>query len=85
MMFFPIGLIGGAVVLAALVTCGINGVRYGDLPPDARVSAWVSGVGQPDEPRPVLAATVRNPSAAPVLASARRYLMTAVVGQAGGR
>jgi hypothetical protein len=140
MVLFIIGLIGGVAVLAALVMCGIDGVRHGDLPADARVSARVSGAGQPDEPRPVVVATVRNPSAAPVLAglsvrrkrlpdlftggmtvtvprrtgrrkfragshatvgvvpagasvqftvpvraSARRYLMTAVVGQVGGR
>jgi hypothetical protein len=135
-----VGLIGGVVVFAALVVYGNDGVRNGDLPGDAWVSARVSGAGQPDEPRPVVVATVRNPSAAPVLAglsvrrkrlpdlftggmtvtvprrtarrkfragshatvgvipagasvqfavpvraSARRYLMTAVVGQAGGR
>jgi hypothetical protein len=68
MVLFLIGLIAGVAVLAALVMYGEDGARYGDLPADARVSAALADAGQPDEPRPVVVATVRNPSAAPVLA-----------------
>jgi hypothetical protein len=68
MMFLLIGLIIGVAVLAALVMVAGHGFRSGDLPADARVTAVLSGAGQPDEPRPVVVATVRNPSAVPVLA-----------------
>lgn len=130
----------GVAVLAALYACAAAGFRNGDQPDDAWVTARLRDAGQPDEPRPVVAATVRNPSPVPVLAglsvrraivpgwlagghnvtvprrtarrrlrpgryatvgivppygharftvpvpaSARRYLLTAAIGQAGGR
>ena len=86
-MSFVIGAAGLAVVLALLCWCVAVGFRNGDQATDAEVSAVLRHSGQPDEPRPVVVATVRNPSGTPVLAglSARRYLLTAVTGQAGDR
>jgi hypothetical protein len=74
MVFFLIGLTAGVAVLAALVMCAGQGDRSGDRPADARVTAVLRGADQPDEPRPIVIATVRNPSAVPVLVglSARR-------------
>jgi len=135
-----IELIVVAVVIVAPSWCLVRGLRNGDRPADARVTAVVRDAGQPDEPRPVILAAIGNPSATPVLAglearkartpprlsgtmnvtvprrtarrkfrpsayatvgivpgkttvsfavpvrgSARRYLLTAAVGQAGGR
>jgi hypothetical protein len=132
-------IVAGVVVLAGLCL-GAAGFRDGDRPADATVTARLRRAGQPDEPRPVVVATVRNPSGTPVLAglsvrparlprwlggghnvivplwtarrglrpsgyatvgviraygsarflvpvsaSARRYLLTASIGQAGGR
>jgi hypothetical protein len=129
-----------AVMLAAGSWCLVQGLRNGDRPADANVTAVLRDAGQPDEPRPVILAARGNPSATPVLAglearkartpprlsgslnvtaprrtarrkfrpsaystvgivpgettvsftvpvrgSARRYLLTAAVGQAGGR
>jgi hypothetical protein len=109
---------------AALGWRAAAGLRDGDRPGDAKVSALLRESGQPDEPRPVVIATVRNPSDKPVLAGlsarrtvvpgllrcgpsvtvptgtarrslrptvairgqlARRYLLTAAIGQTGGR
>lgn len=133
-------LAAGGAALAAFGWLMAAGLRNGDRPSDARVTAALGNAAQPDEPRPVVVATVRNPSGTPVLAglsvrrarlpgwlaggldvtvprrtargrfrpggyptigivpalgtarftvpvpaSARRYLLTAVVGQAGGR
>ena len=57
--------IGGAVcaaVLALLCRCAAAGFRNGDQAADAEVSAVLRHSGQPDESRPVVVATVRNPS-----------------------
>jgi hypothetical protein len=64
-------------MLAALCWRAVAGMRDGDRPGDATVKALLRGCGQPDEPRPVVIATVRNPSDKPVLAglSARRTAM----------
>lgn len=63
-------------VLAALCWHAAAGFRDGDRPADATVTALLRGSGQPDEPRPVVIATIRNPSEKPVLAglSVRRTL-----------
>jgi hypothetical protein len=53
---------GGAGWLA------IEGFRNGDRELDVRVSAELRDAGQPDEPRPVVVAEFRNPSATPVVA-----------------
>jgi hypothetical protein len=64
-------------VLAALCWHAAAGFRDGDRSADATVTALLRGSGQPDEPRPVIIATIRNPSAKPVLAglSVRRTLV----------
>jgi hypothetical protein len=74
MVSFVIGAAGFATVLALLCWCCAAGFRNGDLATDAEVSAVLGQSGQPDESRPVVVATVRNPSRTPVLAglSARR-------------
>lgn len=68
-------------IFAALGCCAAAGLRDGDRPGDAKVSARLRESGQPDEPRPVVIATVRNPSDKPVLAglSARRTVVPALL------
>lgn len=70
-----------AVVVSSLAAMSVFavtmvrvGLRTGDLPGDASVSATLAGSGQPDEARPVVLVRVRNPSGTPLLAgfSARR-------------
>jgi hypothetical protein len=129
----------GALALAGLGWLAVLGFRNGDRPLDVRVSAELRDAGQPDEPRPVVLAEIRNPSrsavmvglsaratrrpawlcdrdsavtrrtarrglradryetvgvvpaggttrcAVPVPAAGRRYYLTAVIGQEGGR
>jgi hypothetical protein len=131
------GVFGGFVFIAVFALGMLRaGLRSGDRPSDATVAARIGRSGQPDEPRPVILVTVRNPAAAPLLAgfsvarrrvgvwmnvcvprrtarrrfraaaqdvvgvvpggstaeyrvpvpvTARRYQLTAVVGQSGGR
>lgn len=68
MVSFAVGLAAGMVVLALLGWCAAQGLRDGDRPADAAVSAALRDAGQPDEHRPVIVATVANPSGSPVLA-----------------
>jgi hypothetical protein len=69
MVSFTIGIIAtGIAVLALVYWCVARGFRDGDRPADATVSAVLRASGQPDEPRPVIVATVVNPSGTPVLA-----------------
>jgi hypothetical protein len=68
MMSFAAALAGGIAVLALLFACAVKGVRDGDHPGDATVSAVLRDSRQPDERRPVIVATVVNPSGAAVLA-----------------
>jgi hypothetical protein len=71
------------VLLAAVFMLAAAGLRNGDRPGDARVSAVVRRGTQPDEPRPVLVAVVRNPSGSAVLAglgARRAWLPAAVAG-----
>jgi hypothetical protein len=68
MVSFMIGIAVGIAVLALLCWCAARGRRDGDRPADAKVSAVLRDSGQPDEPRPVIVATVVNPSGAAVLA-----------------
>jgi hypothetical protein len=74
-------IIVAVIVLAALYMLAAAGVRNGDRPGDARVSAVARRGTQPDEPRPVLVAVVRNPSGSAVLAGlgARRAWLPAWV------
>jgi hypothetical protein len=57
-----------AVVIVAPSWCLARGLRNGDRPADATVTAMVRDAGQPEEPRPVILAAIGNPSATPVLA-----------------
>lgn len=68
MVSFTAGLTAGIAVLALLCWCAARGFRDGDRPGDAAVRAVLRDAGQPDEPRPVIVATVVNRSATPVLA-----------------
>jgi len=77
-------MVGFAVIMAiafatfaALCCYAAAGLRGGDRAGDAKVSALLRASGQPDEPRPVVIAMVRNPSDKPVLAglSARRAVL----------
>lgn len=70
--------------LAALLAFGmagalaVTGLRDGDRRADAIVTAALASSRQPDETRPVIVATVTNPSAVPVLAGLRvRRALTA--------
>lgn len=129
-----------ALTLAVATRLAITGLRNGDRPLDAVVTAQLRQAGQPDETRPVVIAEVRNPSGSvlmvgltarrsrvvlawlgggsvavprrtsrralragryetvgvvpargsarfdvPVTAAGKRYLLTAAVGQQGGR
>lgn len=70
--------VGSLVVLSVFALTMVHvGIRTGDLPGDAAVSATLAGSGQPDESRPVVLVAVRNPGDTPLLAglSARRRLV----------
>jgi hypothetical protein len=58
-----IELIVVVIMIAAPAWCLARGLRNGDRPADVTVTAVLRAAGQPDEPRPVTAATVCNPSA----------------------
>ena len=60
--------------------CLATGIRNGDYPGDARVTALLATGTRPDEPRPLIVVTVRNPSGTPVIAAltARRALLPAL-------
>jgi hypothetical protein len=68
MMSYVLAIIPGFLVLAAVLRVAVDGFRNGDRATDALVEAVLRSAGQPGEDRPVVVATVRNPSAAPVLA-----------------
>jgi hypothetical protein len=77
-------IIAAAGVLAALCYCLEAGLRDGDRPGDAQVTALLSTGTQPDtvppdRASPVIVVTVRNPAGTPVLValSARRALLPA--------
>jgi hypothetical protein len=57
----------GVAVLAGLAWFAMLGFRDGDQPLDVMVSAELRDSGQPDEPRPVVVAEIRNPSGVPVI------------------
>jgi hypothetical protein len=78
---YVFGIIAAAGVLAVLFYCLAAGLRNGDRPGDALVTALLGTEAQPDEPRPLVIATVRNPSGTPVFAglTARAALLPAGV------
>jgi hypothetical protein len=77
MVVFAVIMAFAFATFAALGWRAVAGLRDGDRPGDAKVSALLRDSGQPDESRPVVIAMVRNPSDKPVLAglSARRTVM----------
>jgi hypothetical protein len=77
MVGFSIIMAFAFATFAALGWRAAVGLRDGDRPADAKVVALLRDSGQPDEPRPVVIALVRNPSDKPVLAgmSARRAVL----------
>jgi hypothetical protein len=63
------GLAGMVLGLVALVLGALHtGLRAGDRPGDAVVTARLAEAGQPDEPRPVIVVRVRNHSEVPLVA-----------------
>jgi hypothetical protein len=76
---YVFGIITAAGVFAALSWCLAAGLRNGDRPGDALVTALLVTGTQPGEARPLIIVTVRNPSGAPVVAglSARAALLPA--------
>jgi hypothetical protein len=76
---YVFGIIVAAGVLAALSYCLAAGARNGDRPGDALVTALLTPETQPDEARPLIVVTVRNPSGTPVFAAltARAALLPA--------
>jgi hypothetical protein len=58
-------------VLGGLTALAVAGFRNGDRPGDATVTAVLAVARQPDGPRPVIAATVVNRSAVPVMVGLR--------------
>jgi hypothetical protein len=83
---FPIILvlpIIAAVVSGAVYYCLAAGIRNGDHPCDAKVTAALTTGSQPDETRPVIMVTVRNPSGSPVLVAlrARRAVLPTVLAE----
>jgi hypothetical protein len=79
-------IIAAACVFAALYYCLAAGMRNGDRPGDAEITALLSTGTQPDEARPVIVVHVRNPSGTPVLValSARRALLPALLTEPRG-
>jgi len=79
-------IIAAACVFAALYYLMTQGVRNGDRPGDARVTAEIRTGTQPDEARPVIVVAVRNPSPTPVLLalSVRRALLPALLAEPRG-
>jgi hypothetical protein len=83
----PVFLIVAAVgALAALYYLAAAGLRHGDRPGDALVTAVLTAQARPDETCPLLVVTVRNPSGTPVLAAlrVRRALVPALLAEPHG-
>jgi hypothetical protein len=78
---YVFGIIGAAGVFAALCYCLAAGLRNGDRPGDALVTALLTTGAQPDEARPLIVVSVCNPSGTPVFAAftARAALLPAGV------
>jgi hypothetical protein len=84
-------------VFGVLYYCLAAGMRNGDRPGDAEITALLSTGTQPDEARPVIVVQGKYETigvapadgaaelAVPVTVRARRYVLTAAVGQEGGR
>ena len=86
-MLTPVFLIVAAVgALAALYCLAAAGLRHGDRPGDALVTAVLTASARPDETCPLAVVTVRNPSGTPVLAAlrVRRALVPALQAEPHG-
>jgi hypothetical protein len=72
-------IIATAGVFSVLAYCLAAGLRNGDRPGDVKVTAVLTTGTQPDETRPLIVVSVRNPSGTPVFAAltARRALLPA--------
>ena len=71
MLTYVFEIIAAAGVFAALFWCLAAGLRNGDRPGDALVTALLATGTQPHETRPLIIVTVRNPSGTPVFAGLR--------------
>jgi hypothetical protein len=80
---YVFGIIVAAGVLAALSYCLAAGARNGDRPGDALVTALLTQGAQPDEARPLIVVTVRNPSGTPVFAGLTARAAVLPAGLAG--
>jgi hypothetical protein len=80
---YVFAIIGAAGVFAVLFYCLAVGLRNGDRPGDALVTALLTTGAQPDEARPVIVVTVRNPSGTPVFAALRARAALLPAGVAG--
>jgi hypothetical protein len=80
---YVFGIIVAAGVLAALSYCLAAGARNGDRPGDALVTALLTQGARPDEARPLIVVTVRNPSGTPVFAGLTARAAVLPAGLAG--
>jgi hypothetical protein len=62
-------LLGVVALLAVTGWLAVEGFRNGDRPFDVTVTAELRNAGQPDEPRPVVTAELRNPSGTAAMAA----------------
>jgi hypothetical protein len=62
-------LLGVVTLLASAGWLAAEGFRNGDRQGDVTVTAELRDAGQPDEPRPVVIAELRNPSGTPAMAA----------------
>jgi hypothetical protein len=78
---FVFSIIAAAGVFAGLYYLGVAASRNGDRPGDALVTALVTTGAHPEGARPLVVATVANPSGIPVLAAltTRRDRMPALL------
>ena len=83
MLTYVFGIIVAAGVLAALSYCLAAGARNGDRPGDALVTALLTQGARPDEARPLIVVTVRNPSGTPVFAGLTARAAVLPAGLAG--
>jgi hypothetical protein len=82
---YVFGIIAAVGVFGGLFYCVAAGLRNGDRPGDARVTALLTTGAQPDEVRPLIIVTVRNPSGTPVFAALRARTALLPAGIASSR
>ena len=86
MFTYVFAIIASAVALAGTYSLVALGVRNGDRPGDARVTAQLRIVAHPEGARPLIVAQVSDPSDTPVLVAlrARRALLPAWLAESRG-